>query len=81
MKWEPDYLIDENEKKGCSYYTCWKKWKEKQLEKELIILYPGVNLGLRRSKEEKTLLNLLSISTTRPLINSYWRFVRKSSNR
>ena len=60
----------------------WKeKWLEKWLEKESIILHPGANSGLRGSKEEKTSLNLLSISTTRPLINSHWCFVRKSSNR
>ena len=44
------------------------KWKEKQLERVSIILYPEANLGLRESKEENTSLNWLSISTTEPLI-------------
>ena len=44
--------------------NCWSllllnKWKENQLEKQSIILMPGVNLELRGSNEGKTLLNWL----------------------
>ena len=58
-----------------------KEWKEKQLEKESIILQLRVNSGLRGLKAKKTLLNLLSMSTTRPLIDLCWCFVRKSSDK
>ena len=47
-----------------------KKWKEKQLEKVLIILELGKNSELWASKEGKTLLNLLVISMIGPLIFS-----------
>ena len=48
--------------------NCWSllllnKWKENQLEKQSIILMPGVNLGLRGSNEGKTSLNWLFMST------------------
>jgi len=49
------------------------KWK--QLEKKSIILYPGANSRLRESKKGNTLLNLLSMSTTRPFIILHWCFV------
>ena len=57
------------------------KWKEKQLEKQSIILSPGLNLGLRGLKEEKTSLNQLSMSTKWPLIRLCWCSVNKLSTR
>ena len=55
------------------------KWKEKRLEKQSIILSPGLNPGLRGSKEGKTLLNQFSISTKWPLIRPRWRPVNELS--
>jgi len=55
--------------------------KEKWLEKQLIILLSGLNSELRGSKEEKTSLNWLSMSTKWPLIRSCWYLVNKLSKR
>ena len=55
-------------------------WKEKQFEKMLMRRQPGVNFLLNRSKKRKTLLNLLSMSTTGPLIFNYHLRVRLFSN-
>jgi len=54
-----------------------KKW----LEKLSIILQPRVHSGLRGLKEGKTSLKWLSISTTGPLINSFWCFEREPSDK
>ena len=43
-------------------------WKEKWLEKMLIMRWPGLNSLLNRSKERKTSLNILSMLTTNSLI-------------
>ena len=51
------------------------KWKEKQLEKVSITLWPGENSGWRESNKKCTSLNLLSILTNGPLISSHWHFV------
>ena len=58
-----------------------KGWKEKQLDKVLIILLPGENSELRESNEENTLLNLLFISMIGLFIISPWCLVSKSSER
>ena len=42
---------------------------------------PGVNSGLRRLNEEKTLLNQLSMSTKWPLIRLCWHPVKELSER
>ena len=55
------------------------KLKENWSEKLSIILLPRVNSRWREEKKGKTLLNLLSISTTWPLTSSYWHFVRDLS--
>ena len=57
------------------------KWKEKQLEKQSMILLLSLNSGFRWSKEEKTLLNLLFISTKWPLMRPCWHLVRELSKR
>ena len=54
---------------------------KKRLGKMSIILQPGANSGLRGSKEGKTSLNWLSMSTTGPLINSLWHFEREPSDK
>ena len=55
------------------------KWKKKQLEKQSIILFSGLNSGLRGSKEGKTLLNWFSILTKWPLIRLHCCLVNKLS--
>jgi len=60
--------------------TSVEKIEKKRLEKELIILYLGVDSSLRGLKEGKTSLNLLSMSTIGPLINLHWHFVRNLSD-
>ena len=47
-------------------------WKEKQLGKMSMIWELGENSLWSRSNAENTLLNLLSISMTEPLIISHW---------
>ena len=56
-----------------------KEWKENQLEKVSIILEPGENSWLWGSKEENTLLDLLSMPIIGPLISFLWQGVSESS--
>ena len=55
------------------------KWKEKQLEKQLIILLPSLNSGLKGLKEGKTFLNQFSILTKWPLIRPCCHLVNELS--
>ena len=55
------------------------EWKT--IRKLLMILLPSLNSGFKGSKEGKTLLNLLSMSTKWPLIRPHWCLVKKLSKR
>ena len=57
------------------------KWKEKQLLKMLIILWPEENSGFRRSNEENTSLYWLSISTMWPLMCSHCCLIKELSDK
>ena len=56
------------------------KWKENQLEKISISQDSRVNFLLNRSKERKTLLDLLSILTIGLLIFECWLGIRVSND-
>ena len=51
-------------------------WKEKWFEKMSMRQWPSINSLLKGSKDEKTLLNLLSTWTTGPLIFNHYLGVR-----
>ena len=63
-----------------SLLCLFKEWNEKQLGKESIRQEPRENSLLKGSKEGKISLNLLSISTIRPLIIDYWLGVSDFNN-
>ena len=69
--WTHDFIL-------LSFFLLYKL-KENQSEKLSITLFPRANAGWRGEKKGKTLLNLLSMSTTWPLTSSCWCFVRDLS--